>query len=429
MRGDILQMSTKELHRIEIIHKVIEKQLGQKEAAQLLKRSVRQVKRMCHRFREQGDQGLLSQKRGKPSNHQLSAEIKEETKHLLKNKYADFGPTLAQEKLQEQHRLVLSVETVRQMMIEEDLWNAKRARKRDYHPLRSRRASVGELVQIDGSPHAWFEDRGPECVLLVFIDDATGQLMELEFVPSETMWAYFGVMRRYLQTYGKPETFYSDRDSIFRINRPDALGGTGLTQCGRALLELNIELMCAGSPQAKGRVERANQTLQDRLVKELRLRGISTMQEANLYLPEFRQSFNAKFAVEARSGKDVHRTLLPQDDLAKIFTIQETRTLSKELVVSYGNVLYQVRTPRPSYALRHAQVLVREDMHGNITLEYQGHELEYSVVERRPKQAEVRSGKDIATRMPRRITIPAPTHPWRRTYKHPIPALVAAVLP
>ena len=207
---------------------------------------------------------------------------------LIEERYSDFGPTLACEKLSEVHHLTISRESVRRIMIEAGIWKPKRAKQPSAHQMRERRACFGELVQIDGSDHAWFEDRGPESSLLVYIDDATGQLLELLFVPSETFFGYCEATRHYVERYGKPVAFYSDKHGIFRVDQERPLGTTsGLTQFGRAMDELDIQIICANSPQAKGRIERANQTLQDRLVKELRLRGISDMEAGNAYLPDF----------------------------------------------------------------------------------------------------------------------------------------------
>ena len=202
--------------------------------------------------------------------------MKQQAIDLIYRQYPDFGPTLAHEKLTEKHGLDLSRETVRQLMITEGLWKPKKAKKLVVHQMRERRACLGELVQIDGSPHPWFEERGPTCNLLVYIDDATGRLMELYFTPGETTFSYFAATERYLARFGKPVAFYSDKNSIFKVNIKNALTGTGMTQFGRAMKELDIKIICANTPQVKGRVERAIQILQDRLVKEMRLRDISS---------------------------------------------------------------------------------------------------------------------------------------------------------
>lgn len=338
-------MSNREITRLEVMQRLKDKRLTQEEAAQMLGISTRQVKRLWRTYRKQGAKGLVSARRGKPSNNRLDAGIAQQTLDLIKEKYPDFGPTLAHEKLTEVHKLQLSRESVRRIMIEEGVWKPKHAKEPSSHQMRERRACLGELVQIDGSEHAWFEDRGPKCTLLVFIDDATGRLLELWFVPHESFFGYCEAARHFFERYGKPVAFYSDRHGIFRVNQEQTIGlGSGLTQFGRAMQDLDIQIICASTPQAKGRVERANQTLQDRLVKELRLRGISDMVAGNPYLPEFRDDFNRRFAVEPRSTHDAHRPLLKTENLDLILTHQKTGTLSKNLTVQSNKVIYQIQS-------------------------------------------------------------------------------------
>ena len=416
---ELLSMSKREISRLEVMQRLKDKRLLQKEAAQLLGVSVRQVKRLWRAYRKQGARGLVSQRRGKPGNHQLDGGVMQQALDLIKEKYADFGPTLAHEKLSEVHKLEISRESVRQLMIVEKIWKPKRAKQSSTHQMRERRACVGELVQIDGSDHTWFEERGPRCTLLVYIDDASGQLQELWFVPDETFFAYCEASRHYFERYGKPVAFYSDKHGIFRVNQEQTTGsGSGLTQFGRAMQELDIQIICANSPQAKGRVERANQTLQDRLVKELRLRGISDMAAGNAYLPEFREDFNRRFAVQPRSSHDAHRPLLKTDDLDLIFTHQKTGTLTKNLTMQSRGVIYQIQSDRPDYALRHAQVTVCENAQGEVTILYKNKPLAYTIYHKPPRQAEVADTKtldrQIKTHKP-----PAPDHPWRHGFARP----------
>jgi transposase len=288
----LLEMSTKELSRVEVMQRLSRKQMGQKEAATMLDLSVRQIKRLLKAYREEGAAGLISKHRGRRANNRLPDEVKKRTLNLLKTKYKGFGPTLAHEKLVEREKLKLSDESVRQLMIEEGLWKARKAKKVVVHQLRERRACFGELVQIDGSHHDWFEGRADPCVLLVFIDDATGKLLQLHFVKSESFFSYAQVAEEYFRRCGKPVAFYSDKHGIFRVNVPSTGSGAALTQFGRAMQELEIQIICANTPQAKGRVERVIQTLQDRLPKEMRLRNICSWQAGNAFLPEFIQDFN-----------------------------------------------------------------------------------------------------------------------------------------
>jgi transposase len=393
-----------------------EKSLNQREAAKLVGVSVRQVKRMYKAYREQGAAGLVSQRRGRASNHQLTEATRVQALDLLGSKYRGFGPTLACEKLVEVEGLKISKESVRKMMMAADLWKARRVRKIITHQMRERRPCLGELVQIDGSPHDWFEGRAERCVLLVFIDDATGQLLQLLFVESESFFSYCTAARAYFERYGKPVAFYSDKHGIFRVNMPNSVSGDNLTQFGRAMQDLDIQIICANTPQAKGRVERANQTLQDRLVKEMRLRGISSRAAGNAYLPEFIADFNQRFGVQPISQHDAHRPLTTQDDLTRILTWQESRTLSKNLTVQFEKVIYQVQTERPTYAMRKAQVTVCKDAAGNITLLYKQKSLPYTIFYKQVKQAEVVAAKDLdaALQNQRLPHIPAPDHPWRK---------------
>jgi transposase len=414
-------MSQPELSRLEVIQRVKRKTLRQRQAAELLSLSVRQVKRLCKAYQAGGAAALISQQRGRPSNNRLPEKTTKKARRLLRSRYHDFGPTLATEKLAIEG-VCVSVESVRQLLIAEGLWQPRRARRPVIHQLRERRARLGELVQIDGSPHDWFEGRAAKCTLLVFVDDATSRLMYLQFVKAETTFNYFAAVRSYIMDFGKPLAFYSDKFSVFRVNIPNALSGTGLTQFGRALKELEIELICAHSPQAKGRVERANQTLQDRLTKELRLRGLSSIQAANAYLPEFIEEYNARFAVAPRSSESAHRSLQKGEDLDRVLTLCEWRTLSKNLTLSYNNVIYQIQTKRAVYTMRNAHVEVRETSTGEVTIEYKGRALEHSVYRQQEQhQAKVVPAKLLqpaaaqAAARQKQKKGPVPlSHPWRR---------------
>ncbi len=415
---ELLPMSNREITRLEAMQRIKDKRLTQKEAARMLSLSVRQIKRLYRAYKAQGARGLVSQRRGKPSNNRLNAETQQKAIDLIYEHYRDFGPTLAHEKLTEKHELRISRESVRGIMIAEEMWKPKRAKQPSTHQMRERRACFGELVQIDGSDHDWFEGRGPKCTLLVYIDDASGQLGELWFVPEETTFAYFEATRHYVERYGKPIAFYSDKHGIFRVNQPRPLGLTsGLTQFGRAMQELDIQIICANTPQAKGRIERANQTLQDRLVKELRLLGISDIDSANAYLPEFREDFNRRFAVQPRSSHDAHRPLLPAENLEVILTYQDTRTLSKNLTVQANQIIYQIQSDRPDYALRHAQVTVCENAKGEVTILYKNIPLSYTIFHKPTRQAQVVDTKSL-DRQIKSPKPPAPNHPWRQYGQH-----------
>jgi len=300
-------MSGKERDLGYLIRQTVGHRLSQREAAERLGISVRQFKRLIRSWKQDGDAGLLSRQRGRASHNRLAEEQRARITELLKDKYPDFGPTLAAEKLLELEGIKVSRETIRQLQVTLSLWKAKSRRVRRVFQLRDRRPRFGELIQIDGSPHDWFEGRAPRCTLIVFIDDATSRLTALRFVPAETTRGYLETLRGHVLEHGVPLAFYSDRHGIFRVNAKDAASGDGKTEFGRVSDRLGIEAIHALTPQAKGRVERANQTLQDRLVKELRLQGISSMEAANRYLPGFIGRWNAKFAVAPGDEASAHR--------------------------------------------------------------------------------------------------------------------------
>jgi Helix-turn-helix domain len=261
-------MSDKELSRFEVLQRVLERRMTQQHAGQLLGLTRRQIYRLLSRIKQHGAAGLVSKRRGRRSNYQLAPGLAAKALALIRQHYADFGPTLAGEKLRERHQLRLSVESVRKLMMDAGLWTPRALRDKAVHQPRMRRQSVGELIQIDGCEHAWFEDRGPRCSLLVYVDDATSRIMAARFVAAESTFAYMETTRAYIERHGKPLAFYSDRHSVFNVNQTERLTGEGVTQFHRALGQLGIELICANTSQAKGRVERAHLTLQDRLVKE-----------------------------------------------------------------------------------------------------------------------------------------------------------------
>ena len=421
---DLLSMSKEELSRLEVMERLQEKRMGQRAAGEILGVSVRQVKRLLRAYRCEGVAGLVSKQRGQPSHHQLDAETVQAALDLLKGRYADFGPTLAHEKLVEREGLQLCLGSVRKIMIEEGIWKAKRARKVGKHPLRERRACLGELEQMDGTDHDWFEGRSERCTLLVMIDDATGQLGALSFVPEESFFGYCDLLRQYLAAHGRPAGLYTDKHGIFRVNLPNAGSGDNLTQFGRAMHSLEIPILCANTPQAKGRVERVNETLQDRLVREMRLLGIHTIQQGNAYLPEFILDFNARFAVQPRSSLDAHRPLLVHQNLDQILAWQEPRSVSKNLTVQFKNVVYQIQTDRPAYALHNAQVIICQDTQGKVTILYKDTPLNFTVFHKQTRQAQVVTAKQIDHLMLNQSKAhkPSENHPWAYGPRHFIPA-------
>lgn len=397
MSGAPLTMSHKELERLEVVQRTLERRLTQAEGAAVLGISVRQIQRLCAAYRAQGASGLVSRRRGQPSNRTLPKALKAEVMALVSAHYSDFGPTLACEKLVERHGCFVSRETLRAWMIEAGLWVPRNLRKRVQQPRR-RRPCRGELVQIDGCDHEWFEDRAPRCTLLVFVDDATSALGSLRFVPSESTFGYFQATRAYLEQHGKPVALYSDKASIFRPGRRKGDSeDQGITQFGRALSALNIDILCANSAAAKGRVERAHLTLQDRLVKELRLLGVSGIEEGNRYLPEFMADYNRRFAREPLSLHDAHRPLLATEDLDRIFTWQEDRKLSKSLTLHYRRklILLDPTTEAQRLAGRRLQIYEWED--GHIDVVHEGVPLPFSIFDKNPHvdQAQIVENKRL----------------------------------
>lgn len=367
-------MTRKESIRAQIIARVIAKTITQREASNELKLCIRQVIRLCHRYRAEGVRGLVSKKRGLPSSRRMPDKERARIIEVLRTQYEDCGPTFACEKLQENHGVQIGLETTRQLMISADLWKSGRRKRLTLHAIRTRRSRQGELVQMDASDHCWFGDT--KCSLLSAIDDATSSCMLLQFVADESTDAYLDFVKNYLRRYGRPVSYYTDRHSVFRINTK---GVEERTQFGRALNELQIELIFARSPQAKGRVERAFRTLQDRLVKELRLRGITTIDEANLFLEQYRKDHNRKFAKSPQSAQNAHRPLAPGMDLEEILIRKATRRLSSNLTFQFENELYQIKTDRPIYAMRGAEVTLLLPQQGRPKVIYKGKPLKYEV--------------------------------------------------
>lgn len=405
-----IKMSNKELARKTEVERVLDHRITQKEAANRLGVTERQFRRILQRYRQEGDGGLVSRKRGKPSNRRTDDEIRETVKEFIEAPIMKgFGPTLMAEKLEMKKGICLSKETLRRMMIEADVWKAKTKKKEEPHFSRPRRKGRGELVQIDGSDHAWLEERGPKATLLVFVDDATSEILAAEFVPEECFFSYGELCKRYFKEHGLPKSLYSDRFSVFRDNHKDNLSYEPITQFQRALSVLDIELICATSPQAKGRVERANETLQDRLVKEMRLLGISDYEQANQYLPEFILDYNRRFAVMPASGVDFHRPLDETQDLDFLFSIHGFRKITQTLQIHYAGKTYQIVTRHPAYYYAKQEVLITCDSAGLISAWFDGNLLTLREIAKSPKQGTVVSTKSVdAKPLP-----PAYDHPWR----------------
>lgn len=375
-------MSERELNRVEVLSQVSQGRMTATTAANVLGLSRRQVHRLLKTFQSDGPAAIRHKARGRASNNRIDPAVRDFAVTLVRENYIDFGPTFAAEKLEEDHGLKVSRETLRKWMQDAGIWLSRKQR-RTFHQPRLRRECYGELIQIDGSDHHWFEDRGPACTLLVFIDDATSTLMHLEFVTSESTFSYFGALEGYLHAHGRPVAFYSDKHSVFRVPNQAAESGHGMTQFGRALNELNIEILCANSSQAKGRVERANRTLQDRLVKELRLAGISDMDAANAFLPAFMARYNAKFAKPPRRPDNLHRPLNTElDRLADVLCWRDERYVGNQLAFSYDRQRIILEENEITRALPGKYVDSYEYPDGRLEFRWKGVALPYSVFDK-----------------------------------------------
>ncbi len=416
----LLVMSAKERERLVVIRAVCEGRLLQVDAAERLGLSVRQVKRLARGWREEGAKGLVNKRRGRPSARRIDDATREHFVDLVRQRYHDFGPTLAAEHLARHYDFRFSRESLRSWMIDAGLWKDKPARRKRVFQLRPRCPRPGELVQIDGSPHAWLEGRAPRCTLIIFVDDATGRLGYARFAPAETTQGYLRGLRSYVSEFGVPLALYSDRHSIFGKHDPE---DPEPTQFERAARQLGIEPILAWTPQAKGRVERAFQTLQDRWVKALRLAGCSTIEQANELLPELVKRYNERFAKAPAHPGDGHRTYHgSEEQLALTCSEQYTRTLSKSLSCQFRGTLLQVQTgDSEGYHLRGVEVLICEDardgslamLHGTKVLPFKpfaGHELPNRHAD--DKTLELRM-EDVR-RKPSKPYVPPETHPWRK---------------
>jgi hypothetical protein len=345
---------------------------------------------LVQRFRESGQEALISKKYGNRNRARPDGE-KERILGIVRSQYADFGPTLAHEKLVEDHGERFSVETLRKWMKADGLWTDRAGRKPRIHQSRKPRPRRGELVQVDGSYHRWFEKRGPECCLIVFIDDATSELMHLEFVDHESSYNYMNCLRRYLNRFGCPEALFSDRHSVFRVANATKDGDVNDTQFSRACKRIGIKVICAKTPQAKGRVKRANRTLQDRLIKEMRLRKISTMTEGNAYLPEYMAAHNKLFSRVPESEENAHKPL-PNESIDSLLTYTDQRKVFKDLSVSFNKMRFILEDSDASRRAIGNRVTVAVSLEGDIDILFQEIPLSYTVFD---KIRRVPQGPDI----------------------------------
>ena len=384
MVKDRIEMSQRERDVLKVMSGVLKGERTKVEAARLLKRSERQIRRLARRMSVEGDKAVIHRLRGRASNRRLAAAVREQLLELYKSRYADFGPTLASEKLAEEHGVKVGKETLRQLLLREGLWQRKRERDK-HRSRRERRQCFGEMAQADASEHDWLEGRGPRMVLLGMIDDATNRIL-VRFYPSETTEAYMDLLGRYVRKYGRPVSWYSDGDSVFRAESVKDRELSVPTQFSRALAELGIELILAGSPQAKGRIERLWGTLQDRWVKELRLADVKTIEQANALVDEkLMGEFNRRFTVKPASRNNAHRPLGPGQDLEAILSIQEARTVANDYTIRLANEFYQLLPPVwPGE--RGGKVIVERRPNGLLKVRFRGRYLDYRRIEKKKEQ-------------------------------------------
>lgn len=408
VREDRVIMSVKELRRVHVIRQTREKQLTQVQAGALLGLTPRHIRRLIARMAQAGDHGLAHQGRGKPSNRRLPEKQKAKALQLYAQRYGDFGPTLAAEQLAEHHGITLSDETLRGWLRDAGIDHFRR-RKRPHRAWRERKAHVGELIQLDGSHHDWFEGRGPRCVLMAYIDDASSRV-SARFYEYEGTLPAMDSFHRYIRQYGIPLAVYADKHTTYQSPAPPTVdeqlaGEPPTSQFGRALGELGVDLIAAHSPQAKGRVERLFKTLQDRLVKALRLAGIATIAAANRFMEAWLPRYNQRFMVPPAQATDLHRPRPAHRELDRSLCIKTTRGLRRDWTVAHHGQLYQVQTN-----VRAVHVMVEERVDGTMRITHHGQPLDYHAIPTRPASVAAPPNAHV----PRRPVTPRPDHPWRR---------------
>jgi transposase len=415
MKENTITMTTKELARYEVINQLLLQKINGTEAAKMIGLSVRQVKNLKIRVKKYGARGLIHRARGRASNRRINTGIREQAERNLKKSYADFGPTFAREKLQERHGIVLGKETVRQIMTDIGLWRTKpRKKNKEFRAWRPRKEYQGEMEQFDGSYHLWFELRADPCCLLASVDDATGTITRAEFGQSESVPEVFGFWSGYVKERGKPLSVYLDKYSTYKNIQAAAKDDPELlTQFQRAMDTLAIELITAHSPQAKGRIERLFETLQDRLVKELRLAAISTIPEANRFLETYLPKFNKQFGVQSAKKGNLHRKLTSQEiqQLPHIFSRHSHRYVANDFTIRFKNQWIQLQEQQPALVRRKETVLMEEWLDESLHILLRGKELNFRILPERPQKVHVRAPALTTARIPWK---PPVDHPWRR---------------
>jgi hypothetical protein len=414
-----LTMSNRDVDKLRVIRNTIESVLTWQQASGQLSVSIRQIGRLCKKVRMFGNKGIIHGLRGKISNNHIDESLINEAIEIIKSRYIDFGSTFANEKLCQNHGMKLSVSTLRKAMIKEGIYSSRKSKSK-HRIWRQRRACVGELVQLDGSDHDWFEGRCVRCVLLIYIDDATSKILYAEFIPVEDTENLMLCTRKYLLLHGRPISFYVDKDSIYKVNRQATIeeelkDSQVLTQFTRAMKELDIKIIPANSPQAKGRVERGFGTHQDRLVKEMRLANISDISSANEFLSQkYVPTHNAKYAVEPANKHNAHRKLLPSHKLNEILSIRTERTIANDYTVRLQNKYFQLLAEQPVRISPKIKIVIEKWLDDSIHLKYKDKQLNFKILPQRPYRAYYAFKKPVVSLTVVRAYKPPMNHPWRR---------------
>jgi len=417
MAKEIITMSKKEVDRLRILHRIMDKQMSQVYGAKLLGITDRQIRTLLHKINTNGDKGIVHGNRGQRAPNKMSGELEERIGRIIEQKYTDFGPTLASEKLFELDGIKISKEKTRRIMIAKELWKVRRKRQRDVHTWRERKHYFGEMVQFDGSHHMWLEDRGPKMVLMGYIDDATNETFG-RFYEYEGLYPALDSLTHYIKRYGLPRSIYLDKFKTYRATRPPNLyeelhGQEPMTQYQRALGEVGITIIHADSPQAKGRVERLFGTLQDRLVKEMRLAEIKTIDQANEFLDVFLPKYNEMFSKIAIKEGNLHTTLPDDIDLREFFCIKDIRDIGNGYIVRWKGKRFLI--DNASIGMRKRKVEVREHFDGDITIRLNGRYLDFhEVVEPMPAKSQPQKETVNGDEKKKGKYIPPPDHPWKR---------------
>jgi hypothetical protein len=412
MDKETITMTKKEAERLLIVNNLIEKRINGTDASKQLNLSLRQIRRIKQKVIKLGPKGIIHSNRGKTSNRKFDEDFIDKVKSIIKEKYSYFTPIMVFEHLRDEEKIGINKETVRQLMIGEKLWIRKKRKNPKYREQRERKDNLGEMEQFDGSYHKWFYGVNERQCLLGSIDDAVGRITHLKFKKNEGIFSVFSFWKEYIEKYGKPISIYLDRFSTYKVNHKSAEDNKEmLTQFERAMKELDILPIKARSPQAKGRIERLWKTLQTRLIKEMRYRGIKTIDVANRFLEEeFVPWFNSKFAVVPKGKADLHRR--NSHNLEEIFSVKKKRSVGNDFVVRYENNYYQLKEEQPITVLKKSGVIVETRLSGEIKIKQRGNYLNFSTLPEKPKK-EVEIMVPALTRK-KSDWKPPIDHPWRK---------------